>query len=268
MWFKKRSSRPTSEDAARRLVILKHIVVSALVAPPRDMLRQMTSQWGEDERTKFQQQADAQRDQFWRGLRDSGLWQHMSPREQSHARSTLATMTEQQQVDASWRMEAAQTLMWALGMLPELPAYDIMASHDLLKQIPSGDVAAFIQSVRLREEAELDRARDTAEFWHWRSRTRELIERGDEFAADEKMKAAGFNSYDDIVRFSARNGGQEGTIPPCVGEDFPAKGKAYRDLTADEWSEVRSITAERHYALNWLCGHAPDNKWDETPTDT
>ena len=225
MWFKKSNSRPTSEDAARRLVILKHIVASALVAPPRDMLRQMTAQWGEDERTKFQQQAEAQRDQFWQGLRDAGLWQLLSPRERVHAQSTMAMMTEQQQDDASWRMEAAQTLMWALGMLPELPPYDTMASHDLLKQIPSRDVATFVQSARLREQAELDRARDTAEFWHWRSRTRELIERGDVFPADEKMKAAGFHSYDDVVRFSARNGAQKGTIPACIADDFPAKGR-------------------------------------------
>ena len=268
MWFKKRNSRPTAEDAARRLVILKHVVASALVAPPRDMLQQMTAQWGADDHEKFRQQAEAQRDQLWGGLREARLWDHLSPREQEHAKSTMVTMTGQQQVDASWRMEAAQTLMWALGMVPELPAYDTMASHDLLKQIPSRDMLPFVQSARLREKAELDGARDTAEFWHWRSRTRELIERGDAFPDAPQMKAAGFHSYDDVVRFSARNGAQERTIPPCVGDDFPARGKAYRDLSEEEWSEVRSITAERHFALNWLCGRAPNNNWDETPTDT
>lgn len=264
----KQNSRPTADEAARRLIILKHIVASALIAPPRAMLEQMTAKWNADERDKFGREAESRREQFWRGLRDVGLWQHLSPREQAHAQSTIVTMTVQQQVDASWRMEAAQTLMWALDMLPELPRYDRMASLDLLKQIPSRDVTAFIRSARFRDRAELDRARDTAEFWHWRSRTRELIERGESFPDDEKMKAAGFRSYDDIVRFSARNAAEQGTIPPCVGEDFPAKGKAYRDLSDGEWSEVRSITAERHFALNWLCGHAPDNNWDETPTDT
>lgn len=182
------------------------------------MLEQMTAKWDADERDKFERQAEAQRDQFWRGLRDAGLWQHLSPREQEHAQSTMATMTGRQQVDASWRMEAAQTLMWALGMLPDLPPYDTMASHDLLKQIPSRDVAPFIQSARLRDQAELDAARDAAEFWHWRSRTRELIERGDAFPDDPKMKAAGFHSYDDIVRFSARKAAEDGTRPPCVGD--------------------------------------------------
>lgn len=268
MCSNKRNSRPTAGDAARRLVILKHIVASALIAPPRDMLRQMTQKWTADEHEKFRQQAEAQRDQFWRMVRDAGLWQHLSPREQAHAQSTLATMTEQEQVDASWRVEAAQTLMWALGLLAELPPYDTMASPDLLKQIPSRDLAVFIRSARLRDQPEVDRAREVAEFWHWRSRTRELMERGDAFPGDEKMKAAGFHSYDDVVRFSARNGAQEGTIPPCVGDDFPARGKAYRELSPEEWSEVRSITAERHFALNWLCGYAPGNRWDETPTDT
>lgn len=268
MWFKKRKSRPTAEDAGRRLVILKHIVASALIAPPRDMLQEMTAKWDTEERSNFERQAEVQREQFWKGLRDAGLWQHLSPNERAHAESTAATMTERQQVDASWRMEAAQTLMWALGMLPDLPPYDTMASRDLLKQIPSRDVVAFIRSARLRDQAEFDAARDAAEFWHWRSRTRELIERGDAFPDDPKMKAAGFHSYDDIVRFSARKAAEDGMIPPCVGDDFPAKGKAYRDLTGEEWSEIRSITAERHFALNWLCGYSPDNKWDETPTGT
>ncbi len=45
-------------------------------------------------------------------------------------------------------------------------------------------------------------------------------------------------------------------------------GKAYRDLDDDEWSTVSSIAMERHFALNWLSGYAPNNNWDETPTET
>jgi hypothetical protein len=53
-----------------------------------------------------------------------------------------------------------------------------------------------------------------------------------------------------------------------IEEDFPAKGKAYRELSAEEWSEVRSVTFERHIALNWLCGYSLGNEWDHTPTET
>lgn len=250
------------------MVILKHVVGSALVAPPRDVLRQMTEPLAAEEREKLGQQAEEQRDQFWRGLRDAGLWKYLSPLERAYAQSTMVTMSHQQQIDASWRLEAAQTLIWALGLLAALPPYDTMAGHDLLKQIPSGEPASFVRSATLRPSDEIDSARELAELWHWRSRTRQVIESGDPFPADENMKAAGFNSYDDIVRFSARNGAKEGLIPACVDDDFPAKGKAYRDLTSEEWSQVGSITAERHFALNWLCGRAPGNQWDETPTDT
>ena len=58
------------------------------------------------------------------------------------------------------------------------------------------------------------------------------------------------------------------SLPEMIDNDFPAMGKAYRELDGREWSEVRSITMERHYALNWLCGLAPNNQWDATPTDT
>ena len=47
-----------------------------------------------------------------------------------------------------------------------------------------------------------------------------------------------------------------------------SEAASYRDLTDEEWSSIRSIAFERHFALNWLCGYAPDNRWDETPTDT
>jgi hypothetical protein len=264
----RRSSRPSAEDATKRLLVLKHIVVSALSAPPREMLREISVKWSADEQREFEQRAEKGRDQLWQGLRDLGLWSSLSPKEKALAESTMATMTQQQQVDSSWRVEAAQALMWALRMLPEMPPYDRQAPPELLKQVPSQDVKALLKSARLRDQAEIDRARDNAEFWHWRSRTRELIEKGDELRSDEKMKAVGFRSYDDIVRFSAIKAAEEGTIPPCIDKDFPAKGKAYRDLSEEEWSEVRSTTVERHFALNWLCGYAPGNRWDETPTDT
>jgi hypothetical protein len=60
----------------------------------------------------------------------------------------------------------------------------------------------------------------------------------------------------------------EAAAAVCIEEDFPAKGKADRGLSAQESSEVRSITFERHFALNWLCGYSPGNEWDQTPTDT
>jgi hypothetical protein len=267
MATKKPQTRPSAEDAARRLLVLKYVVVYALTAPPRDMLRSLFQRWSAEDRDKFTRDAEARREEFWRPLHVANLWEPVSPSERELAGTTIVTMSPQQQVNASWRAEAAQALMWALGLITSLPPYDNQASHDLLKQIPSSDLSSF-SSAHLRNDSEIERARDDAELWHWRSRTRELIEQGREFPANEQSRAAGFNSYDDIVRFTAQKFAAEGRMPPCIEEDFPAKGKAYRKLSDEEWAEVRSITMERHFALNWLCGYAPGNDWDKTPTDT
>ena len=186
------------------------------------MLEQMISAWDADQTAEFQRKAETIRDESCRQLREAGLWPHLSPREEKHAQATIVTMTEKQQVDASWRSEAAQTLMWALGLLPKLPPYDMNAKLDVLKQIPTSDPAAFVRSAKLRDQAEIDQARDTAELWHWRSRTRELIERGEPFRTQarrgffewlrarllgplrqSRQDGLGFQSFDDIVRFSA-----------------------------------------------------------------
>ena len=74
-------------------------------------------------------------------------------------------------------------------------------------------------------------------------------------------------SLGDIVRMAAQNAAADGLFEAIDG-DFPAFGRPYAQLTADEWFQVTSIAMERHRALNWLCGYAPGNKWEETPTDT
>lgn len=260
-------ARPTSQDVARRLVILKHVAVCAIVSPPREMLEMLRERWGADEWQSFAADAQTRRETFWQRVREARLWPQLSPTELKLAQTTMVTMSHQQQVDASWRLESAQVLMWALGLIGELPAYDTRAEHDLLKQIPADDISGFVSSAHLRTTAEIDQARDDAELWHWRSRTRQLIEEGQVLSADNKFKAAGITSFDDVVLFTAGKLAEEGRIP-TIADDFAARGKAYRKLSDEEWSEVRSITIERHFALNWLCGFAPNNEWDRTPTGT
>ena len=264
----KRNSKPNAKDVARRLIVLRYVVIRALISPPRDMVDEWFDHWSEDDREEFIRDAELERKKFWRGLRNAGLWRYVSPVERSWASRTIVNMEPQEQYDASWRIESAEPLMWALGLIEELPPYDTMADHDLLDLIPSKSVADFIDSARLRARSEIDRARDVAELWHWRSRTRELIEEGEAWPDDEKLKAIGLCSYDDIVRFSTAMAARNGAIPACVEDDLPAFGKAYRDLTESEWRKVACITVERHLALNWLCGYAPGARWDETPTDT
>jgi hypothetical protein len=140
------------------------------------------------------------------------------------------------------------------------PPREVLAT--MLAQHPESERAS------IAAKAEIDHAREVAEGWRWRSRTRELEEMQHPFPDSPPMRKAGLNSWDDVVRFSAPKAAARGMIPPPIDDDSPLFGKAYRDLSADEWSVARSITMERHFALNWLCGYAPGNRWDETPTET
>ena len=259
---------PSARDAAVRYIVLNRIAVSAIVAPPREMLETYMSAWSEEDRRQFALDAEEQRDEFWKSLHELDLWNALTPREREYAQTTMCSMTQRQQVDAMWRVEAAQMLLWALSAIEEIPPFDTPADHEILKQHPGGSVTEFIERAALRPRDEIEWARGIAELWHWRSRTRQLIERGDVPPVSEQLTDAGIGSFDDIVRMTARRAYNEHSLPACIDDDFPARGKAYRKLSDEEWSEVRSITAERHFALNWLCGHAPQNDWDQTPTDT
>lgn len=180
----------------------------------------------------------------------------------------MLTMSLQQHLDGMWRLEAAQILMWALRLLAEMPAPDTQSDIDLPNLEMLNRPTSFLSSAVLRTQSEISRARNLAELWHWRSRTEELIREGSPLLPDEQMTRDGLRSYQDIVRMAANAAHESGDIRFVIGDDFGVKGKPYGQLSPEEWSEVRSITIERHRALNWLCGYSPNNEWDQTPTDT
>jgi uncharacterized protein DUF4272 len=252
--------RPTSKEAATRLVILKYHILHASLPPGPEKL-------SEKEKERLAQEGIRDSDKFWRPLKDSGLWPAMSPKERECAEKSVLAMTSQQIIDASWRMESAVVLMWALNIIGKPPSFESQSELDLLKQIPN-QLKEFIAGASLRSAEVIDHYRDVAELWHWRSRTRQLKEEGRPLPKGGNWDAQDIRSYDDIVRKAAQSMFDQGDLPSLSNGDFPVNGKAYRDLAEEEWSEIRSITMERHFAANWLCGEAPGNQWDETPTDT
>lgn len=264
--FLRKKGPPTAEEVAIRAIVLRHVVVYALTSPPRDMLADTMKSWPPADVAKFRDESRARRDEYWKAL--GPYRKHLTPRERSFADATMDTMTPQQQIDASWRLEAFQVLLWAVGLIRALPPVGVSADHDLLKSFPPKDPKAYIARAMLRPRAKLEDARGAAELWHWRSRTRELIEASDPLPQDPEMLKAGFRTYDDIVRFTAQHAKTDGTLAATIDDDFPVNQKAFRDLSPEEWSEARSIIVERHFALNWICGSAPSNQWDDTPTDT
>jgi hypothetical protein len=94
----------------------------------------------------------------------------------------------------------------------------------------------------------------------WRSRTTRL-------ADDQEFRASRPDTdLDDVVRNVAQKAHECGDTGVPIEDDLPVFRTAYRDLDPSEYASATSIAMERHFALNWLCGH-PES-WDETPTDT
>jgi hypothetical protein len=261
-------SRPNATEVAGRLLALRCVVTHAFATPPRGALDEWFEQWTVAERKDFVQKSESRAKAYWSTVNVSPIFPHLSPWEREFANSTILTMSSQDQIDASWRAEAAQVLMWALSLITGLSAPETQASPDLLKSETLSRPVEFLASALLRPAREIDHAREVAELWHWRSRTEELIRDGRSLPSNENLIKQGIRSYHDIVRLAANAAHKRNEIHLVIASDFSVKGKAYAHLTPEEWSDVRSISVERHRALNWLCGYSPNNDWDSAPTDT
>ena len=261
-WFRKEKQRPTASTAMKRVIILRSVFVKGFSTPPLHQLALITSQWSEEDRRSFDEDSRSlAADQIGK-LQASGLWKEMEEDERAFIQVVPSEMSPQAQIDAIWLPEPVLCLRWALTHLEDLPSYDEQASEETMKGTPAETVRELLNGSQLRAAAEIDRQRDLAELWHWRCRTRQLIESG-------KMpeKIAGGITIEEVIRETATRGGEEYKFT-VIGGDFAIFGQPFRDATEEEFSAVHSIARERHKAFNWLCGYAPGNCWSKTPTGT
>ncbi len=259
----RKAGPPNAAAVLKRALVLKYLIVKVMATPPEEFLAECRSQWSEAEWRQFQSEAKAQSEGLAKQLQNSKLWREMDNGEQSLMLADPAAITEQKRIDASWLTESIFCLLWALGYFSEVLPYDQQANPELMKKLPSGSVRLLSKEAKLRDSSAIGKQRDIAELWHWRSRTRRLQEEG-------RMPAlvGGKLSVAEMLRISSNEASKAGDIPAPIGDDFPAFGKAYRDLVREEFASATSIAQERHRAFNWLCGLAPGNRWSETPTDT
>ncbi|MBI4334221.1 MAG: DUF4272 domain-containing protein [Chloroflexi bacterium] len=257
--------RPSNREAYSRLTVLKAVIVHALANPP--VTTEQSSKWSEQERQDFENHGREQAEALVQNMKNIGSWRHASPQEAKFLQTYGIAMDRQEHIDAIWRKECACVLMWALGLRETWPNIDQETAPETISAIPIQKIGLFFRYPILKSRLELSIKRDLLEAWHWRVRTRQLVEEGHPFPVDE-MKKLGFSCFDDIVRFSAKAHYEKGDIIEIIDEDYVFLGKAFRSLAAGEFQFAGSIISERHFAMNWLCGMAPENRWDETPTST
>jgi hypothetical protein len=262
-WLTKKPGPPHPADVVKRVIILKHLVVKGLATPPRDVIAENMKSWSEEERHKVLGAFQSHSAQQIAQLRRNGLWVAMEEGERDFIETGPTEVSKQALVDVAWLAESVACLLWALGYVSELPPYDQEANVEIMKRLPAEPVGVLVKNAALRPAAAIMKQRDLAELWHWRSRTRQAQELG-------KMprNGRGGKTIQEIIQMAAAKAAEDGALPAPIDGDFPAFGKPYRDLNAEEFSRATSIAMERHRAFNWLCGYAPDNRWADTPTDT
>jgi hypothetical protein len=263
--FASTTSKNTPPDAGAviaRAIILKTIFVKGLATPPPEFLEQCKARWSADEWNKFIDDVQNRDAQQIENLRQIGLWDAMEDEEHTFMQARPTELTQQMLLDAHWLVESIVCLLWALGYITELSAYDQHVDPELTNKLPTKPIKFLLQDATLRTRESIEKQRDLAELWHWRSRTRHLQESGKAFRLTKGM------TIDKILQITSSKAAMDGVIASPIGEDFPAFRKAYRDLNDEEYSLATSIAMERHRAFNWLCGFAPSNHWAETPTDT
>ena len=107
-------------------------------------------------------------DSFISYLKEFDLWDALSKEEKLYLSNP--TYQTQAQVNATWRLEALYLLVWAVGVVPELPFPTAQASVDeFIDSLPSTDEdpAEFINSLHLRPISEIMDASDLIYRLHW-----------------------------------------------------------------------------------------------------
>jgi hypothetical protein len=254
---------PAASEVMTRALILLHLFVKAAVTPPPDLLSKWMESWSEEDCSKCIASLKEKFEVHEKKVRDAGLWDSMDEGEREFMQIGPLETTARHQIDASWSVEAIACLRWAVGKLERLPAWDQQADPRTAGFQKGERAKDLIEAATLRQAAEIEKMRESAEAWHWRCRTRALLESGRIPPVLENGA-----TMDQVIEMSANFSVENGSFDKTIGNDYPAFGKAFREITEEEFLTVRSISQERHKALNWLCGYAPGNRWAETPTDT
>ena len=225
-------------------------------------LAAVSIEWTPERRDSYQARRGQLRGDLETALASPTLVAVATPDEMTFLRKAPAKFTRRDALDASWRAESLAVLLWALGRLDTLPAFDTQVDPEQLLEAARHQ-AGDDRPPALRPHAELEQMQERVKLWHWRCRTRQLEEDGTPVPDGLPV-----TSWEEIVRLTTEAAVEKGTLDAARDGDFKAMGKGFRWLTEDEWSSVQSIVMERHRAINWLCGYAPDNRWDDVPTHT
>jgi hypothetical protein len=258
---------PDARTVAGRALALRALLAYTITDVPRDVLAVLSAGWKKEDRKQYEADMAKRSRDYVARLKSDGVWEHMDASERATIETPYTALEGPQLIVTSWRSEALTCLLWALRRFDTLPPFDenVDGIHLLHRERFGDGPRDFLEAARLRDAVQIEQARTLAEMWNWRARTRQLHE---DDAPFPEMPELGAFSWNDVARISAERAHEQGMLDRVIDGDFPAYGRAYRDVSVEQWQTLQSIAQERHFALNWLCGYAPNNEWLKTPTGT
>ncbi len=191
-------------------------------------------------------------------LTEEGLDPFVSLSERHHLNRRLGHLLPEEAESASWQIEAAAALGWALEVVDEPPPIDAPVDPTaMLAMLPSpwDKTRPFRANAELLPEELIAFERERAELWHWRASV-EL----------DRVSAVGRDAIElnAAIREVASEAAAAGFFPDPIGNDFPVDGHAYRTVSPEIRDTLAAIAIERLRALNWLCGLSAN--WGDVPT--
>ncbi|MBX3413894.1 MAG: DUF4272 domain-containing protein [Pirellulales bacterium] len=187
-------------------------------------------------------------------LEELALLEEIEPEELDVMRCPLGEMDSQTMIDAIWRIEGLGVLFWALH-LHELPAYDEtvvpLELFEVAGMFDPRPARQLIQNAKLRSANELAAYQTHALMFHWRLRNFFLHPGPVDFV---EMSEKGWFGPFDISTYR------------IVGRDLAIGEVGIHEANPQLINKCNSLAAERHRAINWLCGEG--DLYSEIDTST
>lgn len=232
--------RPPAEVAARLLV---------LVALARRAFLELRPDLIADD------SPEAERFDLQSWLAEEKLLDFLSPDELALIEVPVGQPTPDDTTDATWRIEDAVVLAWALELIPSIPPYDeVTDAAGVIDALPApwSRTTEFRTAARLRDETTIAHAREQAELWSDRADIYWWQLEASDVRADAEPDLPQFVSDLAAEAFAA------GLIAQPVAGDFSTRDGAYRNLAPETVEQLQMIANRRLFSLDWLCGLSQD----------
>lgn len=262
-------SHPASRDVAIRAYLLQGVInygfaaLSIAVKKGAGVSPVFIRMFQSDQRLNLEDQPlEDIRSAIIKPIMENGLTRYLTKKEIHFLNSPPETLKGHEIEFMLYHCEALGILLWALHLISDIPPYYERFNRPKINLGKVKNPLNFISTLRRRNIYLLIKEHHISEMWFWRSKLFRMSCENDTDGIQRFLEVSGLNSLDNAVRKVSIELHKNGVLDDIIDEDFAVWNKPYRCLSLEEWLEVDIITSTRFFALSWLCGYIPENKWD------